>query len=120
MYVLSIEAQGYEASLTPGVTVVANQIDRFKLSASCTPGDTTTCATLYRPDPYTGQYDGLGSFKSPSTLTLGLQVAKDITRELTVSAIFTNIVQQCFTHAYTPAEGRANDASLNEAAASEG
>jgi hypothetical protein len=80
-------------------------------SATCTPGDTTTCATLFRPDPYTGRYDGLGTFKSPSTLTLGLQVAKDITKKLTVSAVFTNLVQQCFTHAYPWETGGAHACS---------
>jgi hypothetical protein len=69
-------------------------------SATCAPGSTLSCATLYRPDPYTGSYDGLGTFESPSTLSLGLQVAKDISKTVTVSAILTNIVQQCYTHGY--------------------
>ncbi len=69
-------------------------------SSACTAGDTTTCATLYRPDPYTGGYDGLGTFMSPSTLSLGLQVNRTLSKNVTVNAIFTNIVEQCYTHGY--------------------
>jgi hypothetical protein len=69
-------------------------------SATCSATNTTACATLYRPDPYTGSYDGLGTFKSPSTLSLGLQVAKDVVKNVTISAVLTNIVQECFTHNY--------------------
>jgi hypothetical protein len=77
-------------------------------STGCGVADTTTCASLYRPDPYTGSYDGLGTFKSPSTLSLGLQVAKDVSKNVTVSAILTNIVQHCFTHGYAWETGGSN------------
>jgi hypothetical protein len=69
-------------------------------SSGCTAADTTTCATLFRPDPYTGSYDSLGQFKSPSTLSLSLQAAKDLGKGVTLTAIVTNLYQHCFTHGY--------------------
>lgn len=69
-------------------------------SSGCTAADTTKCATLFRPDPYTGMYDSLGQFKSPGTLSLSLQAAKDLGKGVTLTAIVTNLYQHCFTHGY--------------------
>jgi hypothetical protein len=69
--------------------------------AGCTTANTAgTCGAVFRPNPYTGRYDSLGEFRNPSTLTISMQVAKDLSRRVTATAILTNLYRHCFTHGY--------------------
>lgn len=78
-------------------------------SGSCTAADTSQCmaagATVFRPNPYTGRFDGLGTFKSPGQLTISMQLAKDFSKRVTATAIFTNIYRHCFTRGYAWEQG---------------
>jgi hypothetical protein len=43
------------------------------------------------PDPYTGQFDGLGSLKGPSWLTMNLALSKDVGHNTIASFLWTNV-----------------------------
>lgn len=61
--------------------------------------------TIFRPNPYTGMYDGLGTFMSPSTLTLSAQISKELSKRVTVTAILANLYRHCFSHGYAWEQG---------------
>ncbi|MEA2666699.1 MAG: hypothetical protein QOI11_3643 [Candidatus Eremiobacteraeota bacterium] len=71
--------------------------------------DTASCiaagGVIFRPNPYTGRYDSLGEFKSPGTLTLSAQIAKDFSKRLTGTLILTNLYRHCFTRGYAWEQG---------------
>ncbi len=71
--------------------------------------DTASCVAaggvIFRPNPYTGRYDSLGEFKSPGTLTLSAQIAKDFSKRLTGTLILTNLYRHCFTRGYAWEQG---------------
>ncbi len=71
--------------------------------------DPVACAAagnlVFRPNPYTGRFDGLGDFRGPSTLTLSAQIAKDLGPRVTVTAILANLYTHCFTHGYAWEQG---------------
>jgi hypothetical protein len=62
------------------------------------PFDANSCTALAGgiPDPYTGNFDGIGGFVSPAELQLHLQASYDISKNVTLIANFTNIVNSCF------------------------
>lgn len=43
------------------------------------------------PDPYTGQFDGLGALKGPSWLTMNLGISHDIGKNTIASFLWTNV-----------------------------
>ncbi|HXW51978.1 MAG TPA: TonB-dependent receptor [Candidatus Acidoferrales bacterium] len=43
------------------------------------------------PDPYTGQFDGLGSLKGPSWMTMNLAVSHNVGRNTIASFLWTNV-----------------------------
>ena len=52
-------------------------------------------ATFYGangPDPYTGQFDAMGSLKGPSWWTLNLGISRDIGHNLKASILGTNLL----------------------------
>jgi len=55
---------------------------------------------IFVPDPYTGQFDSLGSLKEPWQLTGNLQVAYDISPRLSVTLLANNIFNKCYQHGY--------------------
>ncbi|HTU71028.1 MAG TPA: TonB-dependent receptor [Candidatus Baltobacteraceae bacterium] len=59
--------------------------------STCDTGDNITI-----PDPYTHQFDPLGSFIQPSQMMLNLQLSYDLSPRVTVIADLTNIVNACF------------------------
>ncbi len=71
--------------------------------------DTASCiaagGVIFRPNPYTGRYDSLGEWKSPGTLTLSAQVAKDFSKRVTGTLILTNLYRHCFTRGYAWEQG---------------
>jgi hypothetical protein len=63
------------------------------------PFDATTCASIAGvsiPDPYTGQFDGVGAFREPAQLLGNLRVNYDVNPKLTLTLTLTNLLQTCF------------------------
>lgn len=60
--------------------------------------DATTCAgTLAAiPDPFTKQFDNLGAFRNPSQLVANLQITYDLSKQVTLTGTFANIINRCF------------------------
>ena len=59
-----------------------------------------TGATSFGPDPYTGKFDGLGSFKGPSWLTMNLGLSHDITSHVKGSFLITNVFTSVHNQGY--------------------
>ncbi|HTU82257.1 MAG TPA: TonB-dependent receptor [Candidatus Acidoferrales bacterium] len=69
------------------------------------PFNGTTCGTFANqaladyvniPDPYTGQFDGIGAFREPAQLTGHLRIAYDLTPRVSVTLTLANLLQTCF------------------------
>jgi hypothetical protein len=58
-------------------------------------------ATLSIPDPYTGQFDGIGAFREPAQLLGHLQIAYQISPRVTASVTLANLLQTCFGGEHT-------------------
>jgi hypothetical protein len=59
--------------------------------------DSASCAaTLTIPDPYTGQFDGLGAFREPAQLLGHLQIGYELSPRLSLSLTLANLLQTCF------------------------
>jgi len=58
-------------------------------------------ATLSIPDPYTGQFDGIGAFREPAQLLGHLQIAYDLSSRVNVSVTLANLLQTCFGGQHT-------------------
>jgi hypothetical protein len=65
----------------------------------------------YGPDPYTHQFDGLGSLKGPSWLTMNFGVSHDVGAHMKLSALVTNVFTAVHNHGY-PWEFPAKDQVL--------
>lgn len=59
-------------------------------------------ATLSIPDPYTGQFDGIGAFREPAQLLGHLQISYQFTPRITASVTLANLLQTCFGGQHTP------------------
>lgn len=57
----------------------------------CIPNPLNVTPVSYGPDPYTNQFDGLGSFKGPWWLTMNLGVSHDIAHNVKASVLMTNV-----------------------------
>jgi hypothetical protein len=72
--------------------------------------DYQTCSSsIAIPNPYTGQFDGLGQYRNPWELNLGAQIGYDISTRIHASVLLANIFNTCFggsaepwTAAYAP------------------
>jgi hypothetical protein len=62
------------------------------------PFDASTCAaaTITIPDPYTGQFDGLGAFREPAQLLGHLRISYEISRKMTATVTLANLISTCF------------------------
>lgn len=62
------------------------------------PFDAHTCASdaLSIPDPYTGQFDGLGAFREPAQLLGHLRINYDLTPRVSLTLTLANLLQTCF------------------------
>ncbi len=72
---------------------------RYRYGASGgSPYDSHSCASnaLSIPDPYTGQFDGIGAFREPAQLTGHLRMTYDVSPRVTVTATLANLFQTCF------------------------
>ena len=65
----------------------------------------------FGPDPYTHQFDGLGSLVGPSWLTMNLGISHDIARNMKGSLLVTNVFTTVHNHGY-PWEFPAKDQVL--------
>ncbi len=48
------------------------------------------------PNPQTGRFDGIGDFVNPSNITANLQISYQASKNLTFTANFANIINNCF------------------------
>ncbi len=71
------------------------------------PFDALTCnATLNAiPNVFTGKFDSIGEFVSPSQLLGSLQVSYNVSPRITVTANFANVINQCFGGSKEPWTG---------------
>ncbi len=58
-------------------------------------------ATLSSPDPYTGQFDGIGAFREPAQLLGHLQIAYELSPTVSLSVTLANLLQTCFGGQHT-------------------
>jgi hypothetical protein len=86
-------------------------------AAGCTalPGtqryNASTCATnLVIPDPYTGVYDGLGSFVQPNQFSMNMQLSYDVSPRIQLVGTLSSIVSGCWGG--TKAPWTTNDGNL--------
>ncbi|HTX60151.1 MAG TPA: TonB-dependent receptor [Verrucomicrobiae bacterium] len=54
------------------------------------------------PDPYTGNFDGIGAFREPAQLLVNLQLSYDITPRVSATLAMANLVNTCFGMQKTP------------------
>jgi hypothetical protein len=59
-------------------------------------------ATLSIPDPYTGEFDGIGAFREPAQLLGHLQIGYDLSPRVNVSLTLANLLQTCFGGEHLP------------------
>ena len=59
-------------------------------------------ATLSIPDPYTGQFDGIGAFREPAQLLGHLQLSYQLSPRITGTVTLANLLQTCFGGQQTP------------------
>ncbi len=59
-------------------------------------------ATLSIPDPYTGQFDGIGAFREPAQLLGHLQLSYQFSPRVTATVTLANLLQTCFGGQQTP------------------
>jgi hypothetical protein len=63
-------------------------------------GSTSTPGVIFLPDPYTHQFDTLGSLKQPWQLTLNVQASYEVSPRATVTVTASNLYNQCFQRGY--------------------
>ncbi len=63
--------------------------------------DAGCAAALSIPDPYTGQFDGIGAFREPAQLLGHLQIAYDLSPRITATVTLANLLQTCFGGQHT-------------------
>jgi hypothetical protein len=69
------------------------------------PFDAKSCASpagVNVPDPYTGQFDGIGAFREPAQLMVNLRVAYDVSPRVTATLTLASLFQSCFGGQSTP------------------
>jgi len=66
----------------------------------CIPNTTGFAPLTYGPDPYTGQFDQLGSIKGPSWLTMNLGISHDVGKATKASFLWTNVFTVVHNHGY--------------------
>ena len=72
--------------------------------------DYQTCSSsIAIPNPYTGQFDGIGQYRNPWDLNLGAQISYQVTPRVQATVALANILNACFggsaepwTAAYPP------------------
>ena len=72
--------------------------------------DYQTCgSSIAIPNPYTGQFDGIGQYRNPWEFNLGAQISYEITPRVQATVALANILNACFggsaepwTAAYPP------------------
>ncbi len=60
----------------------------------------TTGPNNIGPDPYTGKFDAIGSLKGPSSLTMNLGIAHDISKNVKGSFLITNLFTAIHNQGY--------------------
>ncbi len=67
-------------------------------AAGGAPFDAVNCSVsgLVIPDPYTKAFDGIGAFVNPTQATLNLQLSYELTKNITLVANATNLLNTCF------------------------
>ncbi len=67
-------------------------------AAGGAPYDALTCAAALSaiPNVFTGKFDSIGAFVSPSQLLLGATLSYDFTSRIGISLVAANIMNQCF------------------------
>jgi hypothetical protein len=67
-------------------------------AAGGSPFDAATCGTLANgiPDTVTGKFDSIGQFVEPTNILLHLQLSYDVTKNFSIVANVTNIIDECF------------------------
>ncbi|HTU82692.1 MAG TPA: TonB-dependent receptor [Candidatus Acidoferrales bacterium] len=74
-----------------------------KMPNAATPGEYCpggNIGAIFLPDPYTGQFDDLGSLRQPSELSLNVQATYDVTPEVSLEFQAVNLYNSCFQRGY--------------------
>jgi len=56
----------------------------------------TSPSSIDIPDPYTGQFDGIGAFREPAQLMANLQMSYDVTPRIKATLTLASLYQACF------------------------
>ena len=77
-----------------GATVAGDP--RYKFGGSGTPFDALTCTgQVPTPDPFTGNFDNLGAFKSPNEIMVHMQIGYDVSPRVSLTLNLVNLVSSC-------------------------
>jgi hypothetical protein len=77
---------------------------RYKFGGTGNPYDALTCGSLNTPaltnkipipDPYTGNFDNLGAFRSPNQLLMHMQFSYDVSPRVALTLNLANLINAC-------------------------
>jgi hypothetical protein len=89
----------YPGYVPQSCTEIPGTSDPNAPGKTCT-GDTLHGGAVFLPDPYTGKFDGLGSLRQPSQLTMNLQLAYSPSKMVTIRVLGSNLYNKCFQRGY--------------------
>jgi len=79
----------------PGGATVAGD-PRYKFGGTGTPYDALSCTgEVPTPNPFTGNFDNLGAFRSPNQLLMHMQLSYDVSPRVALTLNLANIVNTC-------------------------
>jgi hypothetical protein len=77
-----------------GATIAGDP--RYKFGGTGNPFDALTCTgRIPTPDPFTGNFDNLGAFKSPNEFMMHMQIGYDVSPRVALTLNLVNIVSSC-------------------------
>ena len=100
-----LATNGIDPTTCTGVLGLAAGDPRYKYgSDGGSAYDNSTCGQLTGgiPNPQSGAFDGLGAYSQPSQVLLNMQLSYDVTKNFSLTANLTNLVDTCFGGSKVP------------------
>ncbi|HEY7980377.1 MAG TPA: TonB-dependent receptor [Candidatus Eremiobacteraceae bacterium] len=81
-------------SALAGATLVGDP--RYKFGGTGNPFDALTCTgRVPTPNPFTGNFDNLGAFKSPNEFMMHMQIGYDVSPRVALTLNLVNLISSC-------------------------
>jgi hypothetical protein len=85
------------SSCPAGLATPVKGDPRYPYGGAGTPFDATQCTgTIAVPDPYTGVFDSLGTFRQPNQLLMHLQLSYQASPRISFAVNVANLINSCF------------------------